>query len=74
MKRAVRNVFKIFPILKERKNQMAGTLSGGQQQMVAIGRDLCRCHNYFCSTNLLWDWRPVGKRIDGYLSQIKEET
>ncbi len=34
------NVFKIFPTLKERRNQMAGTLSGGQQQMVAIGRGL----------------------------------
>ncbi|MGD0235381.1 MAG: ABC transporter ATP-binding protein [Syntrophorhabdales bacterium] len=33
-------VFKIFPTLKERRNQMAGTLSGGQQQMVAIGRGL----------------------------------
>jgi branched-chain amino acid transport system ATP-binding protein len=28
--------FQLFPILKERKNQLAGTLSGGQQQMVAI--------------------------------------
>jgi branched-chain amino acid transport system ATP-binding protein len=29
-----------FPILKERRNQLAGTLSGGQQQMVAVGRGL----------------------------------
>lgn len=33
-------VFELFPILKERKGQIAGTLSGGQQQMVAIGRGL----------------------------------
>jgi branched-chain amino acid transport system ATP-binding protein len=33
-------VFKRFPILAERKNQLAGTLSGGQQQMLAIGRGL----------------------------------
>lgn len=33
-------VFKLFPILKERKNQLAGTLSGGEQQMLAIGRGL----------------------------------
>jgi len=33
-------VFKIFPILKEREKQIAGTLSGGEQQMVAIGRGL----------------------------------
>jgi len=33
-------VYELFPILKERKNQIAKTLSGGQQQMVAIGRGL----------------------------------
>lgn len=33
-------VFSLFPILKERLKQFAGTLSGGQQQMVAIGRGL----------------------------------
>lgn len=33
-------VYKIFPRLEERKNQLAGTLSGGEQQMVAIGRAL----------------------------------
>ena len=33
-------VFKLFPRLKERKNQLAGTLSGGEQQMLAIGRGL----------------------------------
>jgi len=33
-------VFQLFPILKERKNQRAGTLSGGEQQMVALGRGL----------------------------------
>lgn len=33
-------VFSIFPLLKERGDQMAGTLSGGEQQMAAIGRGL----------------------------------
>jgi branched-chain amino acid transport system ATP-binding protein len=33
-------VFSYFPILKERRRQAAGTLSGGQQQMLAIGRGL----------------------------------
>lgn len=33
-------VCNIFPILKERQNQLGGTLSGGQQQMLAIGRSL----------------------------------
>jgi branched-chain amino acid transport system ATP-binding protein len=33
-------VYELFPRLKERRRQMAGTLSGGEQQMVAIGRAL----------------------------------
>jgi len=33
-------VYEYFPILAERRDQMAGTLSGGQQQMLAIGRGL----------------------------------
>jgi branched-chain amino acid transport system ATP-binding protein len=33
-------VYELFPRLNERKNQKAGTLSGGEQQMVAIGRAL----------------------------------
>jgi len=33
-------VFRLFPILKERRNQKAGSLSGGEQQMLAIGRAL----------------------------------
>jgi branched-chain amino acid transport system ATP-binding protein len=34
------NVYQLFPILQERGSQMVSTLSGGQQQMVAIGRAL----------------------------------
>ena len=33
-------VFSIFPRLKERRNQLAGTMSGGEQQMLAMGRAL----------------------------------
>ena len=33
-------VYRLFPIIKERRNQAAGTLSGGEQQMLAIGRAL----------------------------------
>ena len=35
---AVQGMVEIFPILKERRNQLAGTLSGGEQQMCAIAR------------------------------------
>ncbi len=34
------NVFNLFPILKEKRKQMAGELSGGQRQQVAVGRAL----------------------------------
>jgi len=34
------HVFNLFPVLKERQKQMGGTLSGGEQQMLAIGRAL----------------------------------
>ena len=41
-KRAERTekAFELFPILKERRSQLGGTLSGGEQQMLAIGRAL----------------------------------
>ncbi len=40
VKNLLDKVMDMFPILKERKNQMAGTLSGGEQQMLAIARAL----------------------------------
>jgi branched-chain amino acid transport system ATP-binding protein len=39
-KEILESVFEIFPILKERTKQYGGTLSGGEQQMLAIGRAL----------------------------------
>ena len=36
----MKKVFELFPILEERRDQAGGTLSGGQQQMLAIGRGL----------------------------------
>ncbi len=40
IKKDFEKVFSLFPRLQERKEQMAGTLSGGEQQMLAIGRGL----------------------------------
>jgi branched-chain amino acid transport system ATP-binding protein len=37
---SLERVFSLFPVLKNRQNQRAGTLSGGEQQMLAIGRAL----------------------------------
>ncbi len=38
--RSLDRVYALFPVLRERREQLSGTLSGGQQQMVAIGRAL----------------------------------
>ncbi len=40
IKHSLKNVFDRFPRLEERQNQLAGTLSGGEQQMLAMGRAL----------------------------------
>jgi branched-chain amino acid transport system ATP-binding protein len=40
IKKDVQQAYQLFPILKEREGQMAQTLSGGEQQMLAIGRAL----------------------------------
>lgn len=39
-KKDIDEIHQIFPILKERRNQLSGTLSGGEQQMLAVGRAL----------------------------------
>ena len=39
-KKSLDRIFRLFPILKDRQQQLAGTLSGGEQQMLAIGRAL----------------------------------
>lgn len=40
LKMELDKIYKLFPVLKERKKQKAGTLSGGEQQMLAMGRAL----------------------------------
>ena len=40
VKRELEHQYELFPVLKERRSQLAGTLSGGEQQMLAMGRAL----------------------------------
>jgi len=41
-------VYRLFPVLEQRRNQKAGTLSGGEQQMLAIGRGLMAKPTLLC--------------------------
>ncbi|HXZ30435.1 MAG TPA: ABC transporter ATP-binding protein [Dehalococcoidia bacterium] len=45
---SLQEVYKLFPRLEERRNQKAGTLSGGEQQMLAIGRGLMAKPKLLC--------------------------
>jgi branched-chain amino acid transport system ATP-binding protein len=40
IKSGIERMYALFPVLSERRNQLAGTLSGGEQQMLAIARGL----------------------------------
>jgi branched-chain amino acid transport system ATP-binding protein len=40
VRKDLKKVFELFPILEKRQNQLAGTMSGGEQQMLAVGRAL----------------------------------
>ncbi len=47
-KENLNKVYSMFPILKERENQISGTLSGGEQQMLAIGRAMMYSPRLLC--------------------------
>jgi branched-chain amino acid transport system ATP-binding protein len=61
-------VYSLFPRLKERCRQMGGTLSGGEQQMLAISRALITGGDVLCWTNLPWElpqswWKRSSKPL-----------
>ena len=55
----VERVFALFPRLKERRRQTAGTLSGGEQQMLAIGRAMMSRPRCCCSTSRRMGLAPL---------------
>jgi branched-chain amino acid transport system ATP-binding protein len=50
-------MYQLFPRLYERRTQTAGTLSGGEQQMLAIGRALMSAPRFCCSMSRAWGSR-----------------
>lgn len=48
VKENLEKVYQLFPVLNERSNQISGTLSGGEQQMLAIGRALMSTPRLLC--------------------------
>ena len=67
-------VYETFPRLKERKKQRAGTLSGGEQQMIAIGRTLMSNPKLLLLDDPVIYLDPiVKKKIFGAIKKIRQE-
>ncbi len=65
--------FGLFPILAERRSQIAGTLSGGEQQMLAIGRALMARPTLICLDEPSLGLAPqVVERIFGVLREVNQ--
>jgi branched-chain amino acid transport system ATP-binding protein len=64
--------FQVFPELAERKSQLAGTLSGGQQQMLAIGQALMARPKYLLVDEMSLGLAPlIVKRLMGVIHDLK---
>ena len=70
----VKWVYALFPILEGRKSQIAGTLSGGEQQMLAIGRALMAKPDLLLMDELSLGLSPkITKEIYGAIEKLRAE-
>ena len=75
LKQTMARVYTLFPKLQERRHQRAGTLSGGEQQMLAIGRALMSLPELLLIDELSLGLAPlVTKEIYAALDNLGDET
>ncbi len=71
----MREVFELFPILEERSDQLAKSMSGGQQQMLAIGRGLMARPKILALDEPSEGLAPqITDRVFGKIEEISEEV
>jgi len=74
IRKSQEHVYELFPRLKEREHQRAGTMSGGEQQMLAIGRALMSKPNMIILDEPSLGLAPlVIKQIFEIIGQLREE-
>ena len=62
LREGIERVYEYFPRLGDRRHVQSGYLSGGEQQMLVIGRALMSNPGSSCSTSRRWAWRPCWSR------------
>ena len=74
IKNEINNMYTMFPILKEKKNQLAGYLSGGQQQLLAFARALMAQPKLLLIDEPTMGLSPVAaKEIYALIKQLKKQ-